>query len=215
MDGLMFDTERLFIDSFTGAVAAQTGMDFPAEKMYQLVGLNHADTVARWPQLFDTSKHSIEECYAIADAWRVVYHAEHGVPVKAGLVELLDWLTARGVRLAVATGSSRETAEQFMAMVGIRDRFELLVSGGEVDHGKPDPEIFNKTAAALGCADHADCVIFEDSRNGLRAAVAGGFPVVIVPDLFDPTDGYADRIFAKVKTLHDAIPVLEPHCPAQ
>ena len=169
MDGLMFDTERLFVESFLRCVAPRTGMDFPADKLKQMLGMNWADTMRVFPTLFGT-KYSCEACYAISREWVNDYIGKNGVPVKPGLLELLDYLRAHEFRIALATGSDREKAVRYTRSVGIFDRFDVILGGDMVVRGKPDPEIFQKTAQALGCSDPAACVVFEDSRNGMLAA---------------------------------------------
>ena len=207
MDGLMFDTESLFVDSFIQYVAPQTGMEFPREKLVSIIGLNHASTVEVFPKLFGT-KYSCDECYAISETWTKRHIAEHGLPVKPGLVRLLAWLRENGFRIAVASSSDRSKVSAYIESVHLTEYFDVVMGGDMVTRGKPDPQIFLMAAEALGCEDPASCVVFEDSKNGLMAGKAAGMNVIIVPDLQDPTELLPGYAFAKVKTLSDAIPVL-------
>lgn len=207
MDGLMFDTERLFVDSFTQYVAPQTGMDFPREKLISLIGLNHASTVQIFPELFGT-KYTCDECYAISDVWTKRYLAEHGLPVKPGLVKLLAWLKKNGYRIAVASSSAQGKVAAYIESVRLTEYFDVVMGGDMVTKGKPDPQIFLMTADALGCKKTASCVVFEDSKNGLMAGKRAGMNVIVVPDLQDPTELLPGYAFAKVKTLADAILIL-------
>ena len=84
--------------------------------------------------------------------------------------------------MAVASGGSRVVVEKTLQMVGISDWFDEVVSSDEVKNGKPAPDIFLEAASRLGVAP-ADCVVFEDGRAGIQAALAAGMEVVTVPTL--------------------------------
>lgn len=210
MDGLMFDTERLFVESFQQSVAPETGMDFPKDKLISIIGLNHASTVERFPELFGT-KYTCDQCYAISEIWTRHYIAQHGLPVKPGLIELLRWLKKNHCRIAVASSSARNKVAAYIENVHLTEYFDVLLGGDMVTRGKPDPQIFQMAAEALGCEDPASCIVFEDSRNGLLAGKAAGMKVIVVPDLQDPTERLPGYAYAKVKTLADAIPILSDH----
>jgi HAD superfamily hydrolase (TIGR01509 family) len=84
------------------------------------------------------------------------------------------------VPMAVASGGSRVVVEKTLQMVGISDWFDEVVSSDEVENGKPAPDIFLEAASRLGVAP-GDCVVFEDGRAGIAAALAAGMEVVTVP----------------------------------
>lgn len=208
MNGLMFDTERLFIDSYTYGVAPCTGMEFPMEKLRQLIGVSRAATAEQFEYLFGTM-HSYQECCKIADAWVDHYLQENGIPVKDGLFELLEWLKKRGVKMAVATSTERQRAMSFLRLAGVEQYFQAVIGGDMLKESKPNPQIFLLTAQMLGCKDLQQCVIFEDSLNGMLAAVNAKIPVIVVPDLIDPTQQRPNLCLAKVATLYEAIKYLE------
>ncbi len=208
MDGLMFDTERLFVESFVKEVGPATGMDFPVEKLKALLGLNRAATEEIFPTLFGT-KYTCEQCYEISERWVKEYITENGIPLKPGLEELLIWLKTNGFKCAVATSTARDKAAGYMKSVGLEHYFDAIIGGDMVSKGKPDPQIFQIAAETLGSADPGQCVVFEDSRNGLLAALNAKMAAVIVPDLLDPTVEFPGLCYAKVKTLSDAIAVLK------
>ncbi|YCM45365.1 HAD family phosphatase [Verrucomicrobiaceae bacterium 227] len=98
--------------------------------------------------------------------------------------EVSDFAEAhRGkVPMAVASGGSRVVVEKTLQIVGISDWFDEVVSSDEVENGKPAPDVFLEAASRLGVAP-ADCVVFEDGRAGIEAAIAAGMEVVTVPTL--------------------------------
>jgi HAD superfamily hydrolase (TIGR01509 family) len=84
-----------------------------------------------------------------------------------------------GVPLAIASSAVGSSIEILLRRFGLRDCFDLIVDGGEVEHGKPDPEAYLLTAEKLG-VDARECVVFEDSHVGVMAAKrAGAFCVAV------------------------------------
>lgn len=208
MDGLMFDTERLFVESFKMAVEPATGQEFAVDKLKLLLGCNKKTTAELFPQLFGTEV-SCEECYAIGDRWVEEYIAEHGIPLKPGIEELLIWLKENGFQCVVATATNREKAWNYIQSVKLDRYFDGIIGGDMVTRGKPDPQTFLMAAELLGCQDVSQCVVFEDSKNGLLAGHNANMAVIVVPDLLDPTEMHPGICYAKVKNLSDAIPILE------
>ena len=207
MDGLMFDTERLYVRAMQEYVGPKTGVDFPTEGLLRTLGCNHADFERMFPELFGTAI-TPAECTVLVTEWMKHEIETHGLPVKPGLYELLGALKADGIPMALATGTSRPIAEIYLEMTNTRPYFDALVCGDQVTHGKPDPEIFLLAHAALGGGDPQTCAVFEDSRNGLVAAHAAGFRTVCVPDLVDPTPTLGFAPFATLAALSDAIPLI-------
>ena len=208
MDGLMFDTERLYMRALLEYVGPKTGVDFPMEGILRTLGCNHQDYLRLFPELFGTAI-TPEACAELVAEWMQREIEAHGVPVKPGLYALLDALKKRGFRLALATGTSRPITAIYLEMTNTRAYFDAIVCGDQVAHGKPDPEIFLLAADALHSVP-ASTVVFEDSYNGLTAAHAGGFRTVCVPDLIDPSPRLPFRPDAVLKSLNEAIPLLCP-----
>ena len=206
MDGLMFDTERLFLRALEEYVGPKTGVAFPRGRVLRLLGCNYHDYLQLFPVLFGDAI-TPEGCKDLVTEWMTREITAHGVPVKPGLFALLDTLKADGIRMALATGTSRPIALRYLEMTGTHSYFDAFVCGDQVSHGKPDPEIFLAACKALSGTPETT-VVFEDSENGLRAAHAGGFHSVCVPDLVDPVprlDFVPDAVF---RTLDAAIPFI-------
>lgn len=101
------------------------------------------------------------------------------IPARPGVTEWLDELAARGVRLAVATTGARQWALPLIDTVFGRDRFEVVVTGDQVTHRKPDPEAYCLTLERLGL-DASAVVAVEDSGPGWESARAAGVACVVV-----------------------------------
>lgn len=94
-----------------------------------------------------------------------------------GVERLIGQLARDGCELAVASSSPQRLIETVTAALGIRHRFSHTVSAEEVPRGKPHPDVFLAVAECCGRAP-ADCVVIEDSGNGVRAALAAGMRCV-------------------------------------
>ena len=117
---------------------------------------------------------------------------------------MLEALQAAGVPCAVASSSAVKEIRHRLGHVDVLRYFQAVAGGDEVTHGKPDPSLYLLAATRLGVAP-ADCIAFEDSENGARAAQAAGIRVVIVPDLKQPPEDVAARAHGVIDSLQDAL----------
>lgn len=104
---------------------------------------------------------------------------ERGIQPLPGVRELLELLEEHGVPCSVASSTHRENIEVIFDAIGLRRFFKAVVTSEDVSHGKPDPEVFLKSAARIGC-DPRRCVVFEDAHVGIEAARAAGARVIAV-----------------------------------
>lgn len=110
----------------------------------------------------------------------------------------LDRIKARGLPVAVASGSAPVALSRLSAKLGLNGVFDAVVSAEEVRLAKPAPDVFLEAARRLG-REAGDCVVVEDSRYGVEAALAAGMRCIAVPYLTDPplaeAFGRADLLF--------------------
>lgn len=97
----------------------------------------------------------------------------------AGLMELLQSAKKAGVKCAIGSSGCRENVEMIVEGLGIADLIDGSISGSDVTHGKPHPEIFIKAYEALGLKAE-ECVVVEDAVNGIVAGVAAGCKCIAV-----------------------------------
>lgn len=131
----------------------------------------------------------------------------NGIPLKPGAETLMDYLKEHGIKMILATSSLPDRAERLLRQNNADHYFQDTVCGTEVKRGKPDPEVFLLAAEKAGELP-SQCLVLEDSENGIRAAYAGGFPVICVPDLKLPDKEVLDMTTAVVKSLDEVIPLL-------
>ena len=123
------------------------------------------------------------------------------VPIKAGVVEMLDALRARDIPAAVATSSRNAHAHGHLKRAGIFERFETIVTRDDVENPKPHPEPYLTAAGRLG-VDPRHCLAVEDSHSGVRAAHAAGMQTIMVPDLVKPSAEIERLCAAVLESLH-------------
>ena len=130
------------------------------------------------------------------------------VKYKPGIKELLDFLKESGVKIGLASGSDKSKVMEFLNSVGATEYFTAIIGGDEIEKGKPDPEIFLKTAALMG-VNPCDVFVFEDAKNGIIAGHNAGMKVIGIPD-FAPFDDEAKSfLFKELNSADKAIDILK------
>ena len=198
MDGTLHDTEKLY-DIAQRRAAADFGYTISDAVWHSLTGVPgvESDAMLRAHVGADFPFDAFDQAYRthrddlLADS----------VPLKPGALELLDDLQARGLKIALATSASRKTAETHLARSGLRRRFEITVTRGDVDRGKPHPDPFLLAARQLGLPP-ANCIVVEDAFTGIRGAHAAGTMPVLVPDILTPTQEIRALCVAVLDDLH-------------
>lgn len=206
MDGLMFDTEKLFLDSW---ICEMEALELKADRqlIIDCVGLNHINTKKRVLDALgeDFDYESIVAKIRLRNQNII---KENGIPLKPGLFELLDFLRENQIKCAVATSTKTETAVRHLKTAGVYDYFTTVICGDMVENGKPAPDIFQLAAKSLEL-DPESCVVLEDSPHGIRGAYDAGCIPVMVPDLMRPDDETEKIIYAKCANLLEAIDLLK------
>ena len=109
-----------------------------------------------------------------------------GVPKKKGLDELLAYLKGRGLPMAIGSSTKSPLVKRNLNMAGVAGYFSQIAAGEMVTRCKPAPELFLLAAKLLDLPPQ-NCLVLEDSFNGVRAGRAAGCITVMVPDLSAPT----------------------------
>ncbi|WP_213031989.1 bifunctional mannitol-1-phosphate dehydrogenase/phosphatase, partial [Acinetobacter pittii] len=214
MDGTMFDTERLRFQTLQQASQELIGQEFSHEYLMQCLGLS-ATTAEQLAQRLYGVNVPYKEIRKKADEMELEYIRKHGVPIKKGLVQVLERLRKSGLRMAVATSSRRAIAEEYLINANVYKFFDVITCGDEVEQGKPHPEIFLKAASQLHL-DANQCLMFEDSENGLTSAHTSKGLTILLKDIKEPNDEmlekahfYYDQMYDFLTDLDQFIPVMD------
>ncbi len=183
MDGILFDTEKVFQETWQ-ELAREYKVTLEENFMRVISGT--------------TGKHMceiVEKFYHVSDGAEIIEACKmrvrqkllKNVPVKTGAYEILELLKKLGMKTAVASSSTKEQIEANLYQTNMYDFFDAVVSGTQVEHGKPAPDIFLLAAKMIGCKPE-ECYVFEDSENGVRASHASGAVTIMIPDLVEPCE---------------------------
>ena len=184
VDGVLFDTERLCRDVWVG-LSREMGWPQVGERYLEFVGQNRTDMREKMRRFWGP-EFPMEEFLQTCSQRSQARIEREGVPLKPGVVEILDFLTQRGIPVALATSTGQERTARRMELTGLGHYFQAIITGDMIEHSKPDPEIYQLACQRLG-TDPGHTLAVEDSRNGILSAHAAGMPVVMVPDLIPPT----------------------------
>lgn len=203
LDGLMFDSEPHSLASWE-AVLKERGVTLDQLTIDSILGLR-IDATAR--TLID-KYHLPDTVQGLADA-KTEYQIAHlagNVKPMPGLVELLDEVDRRGLKKAIASSGIRRYVEAVLRVNGLLDRFSVIITGDQVAHGKPAPDVFLAAAQALH-VEPEHCLVLEDAPAGVQAAKAGGMLCIAVPDhgVAQLDLSQADKIMASLPEVRAAL----------
>jgi len=202
MDGLMFDSERIAQITWQQA-AGESGFDFPAEIYMGIVGLSYPDVDRYTRQVFG-GDFPLETVYARKQALMENYITTQGIPIKPGLWELLQAVEAANLRRALASSSARRIILRNLRAAGLdSDWFHAILSGDEIRHNKPAPDIFLLASQRLQ-APPERCLVLEDSNAGIQAACAAGMLSIMIPDMLPATSHTRQCAYRILPDLHAA-----------
>lgn len=202
MDGTLLDTQQGYIPAWEYGGNCQ-GIPNMGRCIYDVCGMNEPS----WVQYLKDHMPTLDIPKFKEDVTAYV-EAHRELRLKPGATELIRFLAAHNVPMAVASSSSHAEIVHHLSAVMDIQVFDLIIGGDEVAHGKPAPDIFCRAVERLN-ATVEECVVFEDSPNGVRAACAAGIRCIGVPDIrpFDAT--VKALLYRECGTLAEAIPILE------
>ncbi len=179
MDGVLIDSEPLWrqaeIETF-----AKVGLSFTNEMCMQTMGMRTSEVIDYWYKLTPWKGKSVKEVEAELLQRVTQLIIEKGDAMK-GVGFALNYFEEKGFKIALASSSPMRLIEAVINKLLIKESFEVINSAEFLIFGKPHPEIFIKTAQDLGV--HADeCLVIEDSFNGVLAAKSAMMKVIAIPD---------------------------------
>lgn len=200
MDGLLLDTEPLWGKSMW-RIAQKHQIPILQQQFKETTGLKIHEVVAYWAIKYPwngASVHQIAE--EIIDDIIALSKAEGRV--MPGVISLLKNLKTKGYKLGVATSSPTRMLQELIDFFELKSYFIELSSADTVGFGKPHPAVFLHCAAQMK-SEPLNCLVFEDSFNGIIAAKAARMKVIAVPDELhfnEPRFAAADK---KIRSLEE------------
>lgn len=194
MDGLLLDSEAKSQEVLS-RTARVLGVNFTPEQAIQMVGRNAPSGFLFLTEVLG-SEAAAEAFITVRDQLYEEEFEAGRIPLKQGVIEVLNTLDELEIPRAIATSTKRSVAMRKLTKVNILSRFNRIVCGDEVTNGKPAPDIYLKATALLG-KDPRHCLACEDSPPGIEAAFHAGLRPILIPDLIAPTErmiGHAWRV---------------------
>jgi HAD superfamily hydrolase (TIGR01509 family) len=185
MDGVLVDSNPFHLRKWADLLY-EHGIPFNPDDLPQQILGQRNDAAFRFffgPQLDEDEIQRLSE--ELEERFRRVFRP-HAEPLP-GLAALLAECHSAGVPMAVASSAMAKNVEFIVDALGFRPYFRCLVTGDEVIHPKPHPEIYLKTAAKVAVKPAA-CVTFEDSFVGVEAAKRAGMKCVAIASTFPPAE---------------------------
>jgi sugar-phosphatase len=200
MDGLLLDTEPLWGDSML-RIAQKHKIPITAARFKETTGLRIYEVTDHWaihyPWLGDSPRQVADEI--LED---IIASSKTSARVLNGVENALKLLKQHNYKIGLASSSPRHMIDELVGHFGLTPYFDVITSADEVEMGKPHPAVFLKCAAWLG-SNPRECMVLEDSVNGMIAGKAARMKVIVVPDELhfdDPRFALADR---KLRSLED------------
>lgn len=209
MDGVIFDTEQLYIDCCK-AVADKFHMGddaFVEALCHRCIGVTREVTRQN---ILDTygEDFPIDDYFADSSREFQKRFGDGKHMIKPGVTELFAYLKQENFRIALASSTRTATLTKELDDAGLLQNFDVIVGGDQVERSKPAPDIFLKAAELLG-AEPSECYVLEDSYNGISAAHNAGMIPIMVPDLLPPTDEMREKAAAILDSLYEVINYLQ------
>lgn len=206
MDGLLVDSEKIVQRSWAYAGEILGYSDFGSH-IYHTIGMNLAGRTKYFQE--HVSKDFPMERFTIMT--REKFHEivdKEGLDIKPGARELLLFAKEHGIKTGLATSSRRQHAQENLTRLGLLAYFDDIVCGDMVSKSKPAPEIYEKACCAIG-TDPKHTIALEDAPSGVQSACAAGMPVIMIPDMVEPSKEIEKLLLYRFDTLFDVIKMLE------
>lgn len=176
MDGVLTDNSPVHAESFV-LFCERHGVAMTIEDLMPYFGMGNEEII---PAVFkrDMDRAEID---ALAEEKEVIYREifEERIAPMEGLIPLLKGLKERGVKIALGSSGMKKNVDFVMQKCNIEGYFDAMAYGDLLTKAKPDPEVF-LLAAKLINIDPSECLVFEDSFAGVKAARAAGMKVVVL-----------------------------------
>ncbi|MGM0889718.1 MAG: HAD family hydrolase [Bacillota bacterium] len=176
-DGLILDTETVWYEAYKETMAFYES-DLPLEHFVTCIGTDNTELNQYFKDQLG-ERCNIEEIESRAKSLHEVKMKT--AQAREGVKGYLEEAKRKGYKIALASSSTKEWVTHHLAELGLLHYFEVMITGDDVDKVKPAPDLYVKAIEVLGIQP-AEAVAFEDSLNGLQAALTAGLKCVIVPN---------------------------------
>lgn len=176
-DGLIVDTEVVWYQIYVEWFRKNKNYEMSVQEFLICVG---SEAEELFKSLDSRGIHVDREIFARDTQQRFIEESTK-LPAKPGVEDFLRTAKKQGIVIALATSSTRKKPETHLNRLNLMKYFDLLVTAEDVQRIKPAPDLFLKTAEKAGCTVE-ECLVIEDSLNGLNAGLNANMRVLVVPN---------------------------------
>jgi len=200
MDGLLVDSEPYWKIA-EKICFGKLGLNLNDELLRQVMGFRLSEVVAHWYnyQAWGEKNFEAVEADVLETVKQLIIENADALP---GVIQTLELCKSNGYKIALASSSAMSLINVVVDKLNIRHYFDLLVSAEFEPYGKPHPSVFITTANQLNVLP-TECLVFEDSVNGMIAAKAARMKCIVVPEAEKQQEPYWQLANQKLKTLED------------
>jgi HAD superfamily hydrolase (TIGR01509 family) len=210
LDGVLADSEPWW-NKIDAALLAEHGVTYRGEYHQDVLGVSYRLAIEFYKKAFGLSVPA-DEMMRRRGEIAIDFFANR-ISLFPSAKQVLEKLRQMNLHLAVATSSVSASARPFLDRHELTPFFETIITGEEVEHGKPHPDIYMRAGEKLGISADA-CLVIEDSLAGIAAAKAAKIRVAAIPDtrFVDPRDyeKEADYVLNSLKEIPPLIRKVRP-----
>jgi len=202
MDGTMVNTEHLWY-AVNSQLALNHGVTYENGAKVLMMGKKDMECLAAFKEYYNLPDR-VEDL--VEERRQLQFADTNMLEMCSGLVAFLDLLDRMGVKKAVATASTIRFTDKVLSIFNLQERFDAIVTGDEVAHSKPSPDLFLEAARRINVAP-ADCLVLEDAQNGIEAAHNAGMFSIALPHQYsrDHDFSLATKILPSMLEIDEAL----------
>lgn len=198
----MLDTEIIHFKTWM-MYAQKYGFKYDITKRHRYAGMTDKQVVSVLSKEMGDTEKASHMRHEILEERKRIFSDPNISLKKDGLIELLDYLDSNNISYAIASSSGRDRINYMLEKEGILQRFNVIVSGDDVEKSKPAPDVFLKVIEIMNISKD-EAIILEDSENGYIAAKESGINYMIIPD-----NSFENNYLSVEKTYKDLFSVID------
>lgn len=205
MDGLIFETEKIFLKIMPEVIKS---LGYPVNKdiIYNSIGMTTKNIENLYKNYY--GENFPYSTFSKKIHQKLLEHNKlYGLELCDGVIDVLKYLKENNKKCVIASSSDKFIINEYINRNNLSSFFIDYTAGSEVTHGKPNPEIF-LLAAKKQNVDPKNCIVFEDSYNGIRAAYKANMKAIMVPNVLDPNEEMENICTLIIKNIKEILKYL-------
>lgn len=173
MDGVIIDSEPLYID-YDYNFFNNLGANISKEELLAFVGCPAKDITSKIIEKYNITSIPYEKILKLhSEGYELIITQNHKLTLCEGVMDWLQYFKNNNYPVAIASSTTKSKIGMVLERFNLKEFFNIYVGGDEVENGKPNPDIFIKAAQMLNL-EPSDCMVIEDSKNGIKASKSAG-----------------------------------------